>query len=92
MTTHVRRRASSSTLTMWTHPRQRHQKVRDTCLDDALVTVMNEATAGTPEDMAPSMAPALVVPGDPRAPGAVSYTHLRLPPSARGRSRWSPYH
>jgi len=44
---------------------------RRTTIFDALVTVMNEATAGTPEDMAPSMAPALVVLGDPRAPGVL---------------------
>jgi len=38
---------------------------------DALVTVLNEATPGTPEDMAPSVAPALVVLGDPRSPGVL---------------------
>lgn len=44
---------------------------RRTAIFDALVTVMNEAPAGTPEDMAPSVAPAMVVLGDPRAPGVL---------------------
>jgi HEAT repeat protein len=44
---------------------------RRTTIFDTLVTVMNEAPAGTPEDMAPSVAPALVVLGDPRAPGVL---------------------
>lgn len=38
---------------------------------DTLIAVLNEAPAGTPEDMAPSVAPALVVLGDERAPGVL---------------------
>jgi HEAT repeat protein len=38
---------------------------------DTLVAVLNEATAGSPEDMAPAVAPALVVLGDPRTPSVL---------------------
>ncbi len=44
---------------------------RRTTIFDALVGVMNEAPAGSPTDMAPSVAPALVVLGDPRAAQAL---------------------
>jgi len=38
---------------------------------EAIVTALNEAAPATSEDMAPSMAPAIALLGDPRAPGVL---------------------
>ena len=56
-------------------PREDPRRVQ---IFDAIALAFNEAPAGDPTDMAPTMAPALVILGDPRAP-AVLIRRLAAP-------------